>query len=167
MSQEKQVLKKVEQRTTQQKDSLSIEWYKYDKGLIKASSNNKYIFLFFRTRFCKWCNTMEQKTFLDKEVIRRLDKSFVCIKVDIDSDDKTMELKGKRISDRDVAFMYNVFGYPYSVFLESDQKSIGVLPGYVPTSDFLLLLEYIGDSHHKKEKFEDFLKEKRQEAKKK
>lgn len=152
---------------TQTKDSLTIEWYKYDKGLDKAKSKNKHIFLFFRTRLCKWCNAMEKKIFVDKEVVHRLNNDFISIKIDIDSSDKVMELKGKKISDQDVARMYNVFSYPYSVFLEPDQKNIGVLPGYVETNDFLLLLEYIGDNHYKKEQFEDFLKRKKQEAKKK
>ena len=148
-------------------DSLSIEWYKYDKGLDRAKSKNKHIFLFFRTRLCKWCNVMEKKVFVDKEVVRRLNKDFVSIKVDLDSSDKVMELKGKKISDQDVARMYGVFSYPYSVFLEPNQKSIGVLPGYTEPENFLLLLEYIGDNYYKKEKVEDYFKRKKQEAKKK
>jgi thioredoxin-related protein len=162
MGVEKQILQK-----TQPKDSISIEWHKYDKGLDKAKSGNKHIFLFFRTKLCKWCNMMEKTIFVDKDVIHRLNKDFVSIKIDMDSDGKAIELKGKKVSDRDIAQMYNIFSYPYSIFLEPDQKNIGVLPGYVETIDFLLLLEYIGDNHYKKEKFEDFLKRKKQEAKKK
>jgi thioredoxin-related protein len=162
MSAEKQIPPK-----TQTKNPLSIEWYKYDKGLNRAKSKNKHIFLFFRTRFCKWCNVMEKKTFVDKEVVHRLKKDFISIRVDLDSSDKVMELKGKKISDQDVARMYNVSSYPYSIFLEPDQSNIGVLPGYTETENFLLLLEYIGNNHYKKEKLEDFFKRKKQESNKK
>lgn len=152
---------------TDVKDSLVIDWYKYDKGLEKAKSDNKYIMLFFRTRFCKWCNLMERTSFADREVIRRLRDDFTCIKIDLDVNDKVMELGGNKISNRDVAGMFGVLAYPYFVFLDPDQNNIGVLPGYIEKSNFVLVLEYIADHHYKKEKFGEFLKRKKGKTKEK
>ncbi len=149
------------------KDSLSIQWYRYDKGLEKAKSEKKFIMLFFRTKFCKWCNLVEKTTFVDREVVRRLGNDFVSIRMDIDSGDKSMQVGGRKASDRDVAGMFGVFSYPYFVFLDKDQENLGVLPGYIETANFLLLLEYVGDKHYKKQKFGEFLKEKKGKTKEK
>ena len=159
---ERQVPKEVENE-----DSLSIKWYKYDQGLTQAQSEDKRIFLFFRSRWCKWCNIMERTTFLDEGVIHRLNNDFVPVKLDIDSKKRTMELEGKKISDKDVAKMYNVFSFPYIVFLDSNQSNIGVLPGYIETGDFSLILEYIGDGHYQDESFKEFAKRKKEKTKKK
>ena len=148
-----------------QKDFVSIEWYKYDKGLAKAKAENKHIFLFFRSKWCKWCNLMEKKTFTDQEIVNRLNKSFIPIKIDLDSKNKDMDLNGKKISDNNVAEMYNIFSFPYLIFLEPDQSNIGVLPGYVEAKDLVLILEYVGDNFHKDKAFEQFLKEKKEKGK--
>lgn len=147
------------------RDSVSVEWYKYDKGLAKAKAENKHIFLFFRSKWCKWCNLMEKKTFTDQGVVNRLNKNFIPIKIDFDSRSKDMDLSGKKISDSNVAEMYNIFSFPYLVFLEPDQANIGVLPGYAEGKDLLLILEYVGDNHHKDKSFEEFLKVKKEKGK--
>src|SRR5262249_23752858 len=60
-----------------------VDWYPWgSEALAKAKSENKPIFLSIGYSSCYWCHVMERESFMDAEIARALNASFICIKVD-------------------------------------------------------------------------------------
>jgi len=60
-----------------------VEWYPWgEEAFLKASREDKPIFLSVGYSACHWCHVMEHESFEDEEVADLLNRSFVSIKVD-------------------------------------------------------------------------------------
>jgi uncharacterized protein len=60
-----------------------VDWYPWGpEALTRAKTENKPIFLSVGYSSCYWCHVMERESFVDPEIARALNASFVCIKVD-------------------------------------------------------------------------------------
>ena len=60
-----------------------VDWYPWGpEALARAKAENKPIFLSVGYSSCYWCHVMERESFVDPEIARALNASFVCIKVD-------------------------------------------------------------------------------------
>ncbi len=96
----------------QHADNL-VDWYPWgDEALAKAQAEGKPIFLSVGYSTCHWCHVMEEESFMNPEIARRLNENFVAIKVD-------------RETRPDIDRLYMQFlvdttgsgGWPMSVFL--------------------------------------------------
>ncbi len=58
----------------------------YDKALIQAKSENKYIFLLVTEQFCPWCEKLIDIVFQDKKIINKLKENYVSVIVDRNKD---------------------------------------------------------------------------------
>jgi uncharacterized protein YyaL (SSP411 family) len=60
-----------------------VDWYPWGpEALEKAKAQDKLIFLSVGYSSCYWCHVMERESFMDPEIAKVLNASFVCIKVD-------------------------------------------------------------------------------------
>ena len=60
-----------------------VDWYPWGpEAFAKAKAENKPIFLSVGYSSCYWCHVMERESFVDPEIAKVLNASFVCIKVD-------------------------------------------------------------------------------------
>ena len=136
---------------------LELTWLPYNEGLLKAEKESKHVLIYFYTNECGWCKKMEKETYSNEEVKKILYDKFVAIKINAKSENKVVE-NGKKISERKLATLYQVSGYPTTWFLESDNNRIAPLPGYAPTEQFIPVIKYIGEGWYKSISFEEYLK---------
>jgi uncharacterized protein YyaL (SSP411 family) len=60
-----------------------VDWYPWGpEAFAKAKAENKPVFLSIGYSSCYWCHVMERESFMDAEIAKALNASFVCIKVD-------------------------------------------------------------------------------------
>ena len=135
---------------------LVLNWLSYDEGLTLAQKEDKYVLIYFYTDGCSWCKKMVDQTYSNEEVKKILSDKFVTIKINARSENKVVE-NGKEISERKVAILYQVSGYPTTWFLESNHSRVAPLPGYVNTEQFIPILNYIGEGWHKSISFKEYL----------
>ena len=94
-----------------------VDWYPWGpEAFAKAKAENKPIFLSVGYSSCYWCHVMERESFVDPEIARALNASFVCIKVD-----------REERPDVDQVYMaalqaFGPGGWPMSLFLTSDGR---------------------------------------------
>ena len=95
-----------------------VEWYPWgEEAFLKASREDKPIFLSVGYSTCHWCHVMERESFEDEEVAGLLNRSFVSIKVD-------------REERPDIDQVYMTVcrattggaGWPLSIFMGPDRK---------------------------------------------
>jgi thioredoxin-related protein len=135
---------------------LTLNWLSYNEGLALAEKENKYVLIYFYTDGCSWCKKMEKETFSDEEVKKILSDKFVAVKINAESNNKVIE-NGEEITERELAKLYQVTGYPTTWFLESNHSRVAPLPGYVTTEQFIPVLNYIGEGWHKSISFKEYM----------
>jgi len=134
---------------------LALNWLSYNEGLALAEKENKYILIDFYTDWCGYCKKMDKETYSKEEVKKFLNENFVVVKVNAESDNKVVE-NGEEITERELAKLYQVSGYPTTWFLESNHSRIAPLPGYVTTEQFIPVLSYIGEGWYKSISFKEY-----------
>jgi len=140
----------------EQANPLTLNWLSYTEGLALAEKENKYVLIDFYTDWCGYCKKMDKETYSKEEVIKILNENFVMVKVNAESDNKVIE-NGKEISERELAKLYQVSGYPTTWFLESNHNRVAPLPGYVTTEQFIPVLNYIGEGWYKSISFKEYM----------
>ncbi len=95
-----------------------VDWYPWGKeALARAKAEDKPIFLSVGYSTCYWCHVMEREVFSDPDIAKRMNESFINIKVD-----------REERPDIDAVYMQATQlltgsgGWPNSVFLTPDGK---------------------------------------------
>jgi thioredoxin-related protein len=139
--------------------SGEVAWRSFDEGLKDASAKKKYGFISVYTDWCGYCRKLERETLRAKAVTEELDRHFVSIKLNAESEEK-VTWKGKSMSKRDLASLWGVEGFPTLLFLNSKGEIIGSYPSYAEADLMIKLLTYISSgARERKVSFEDYLKE--------
>ena len=140
----------------EQAKPLILNWLSYTEGLALAEKENKYVLIYFYTDECSWCKKMIDLTYSNEEVKKILSDKFVAVKIDARSENKVIE-SGEEISEKKLATLYQVSGYPTTWFLESNHSRVAPLPGYVTTEQFIPVLNYIGEGWYKSISFKEYM----------
>ncbi len=138
-----------------------IKWYDFNTGIKLAKKHNVPVVIDFFDKSCRWCVVMDRETFSDRAVIKKLDKYYISIRVNMSSRDKII-YRGIRFSSKEFASILGVEGLPTTVFMDKEGVLVSKIPGYIKRNKFLSLLSYFKDECYKKEiSFNDYMKGKR------
>lgn len=138
--------------------SQEVAWKPFEKGLKDAASFKKYAFVDVYTDWCGYCKMMESTTLKAKPVLAELEKNFVSIKFNAESEDQ-VTWKGKKVSMRDLSMSWGVEGFPTLLFLNPKGEIIGSFSSYAEADLMINLLKYISSgARERKVSFEEFLK---------
>jgi thioredoxin-related protein/Flp pilus assembly protein TadD len=92
----------------------------------KADTEKKPVMIDFITDWCRWCDTLDARTYSDADVAGYVNEHLVAIKIDAE--------KGEGIS---IAKKYGVAAYPTIVFIRPNGEEIDRILGYVQAEPFL------------------------------
>lgn len=137
-------------------------WYTFAEGFARATKEKKPIVIDFYADWCKWCKVMEKETFSDREVIAKLSKDYIPIRIHTDRpNSERIKFRNHNFTISEFSAMLGVRGLPTLVFMDSTGKPITKIPGFVKKDVFLPLLGYITEECYLKNiPFESYLKKK-------
>ena len=138
-----------------------LNWHAFDEGMKKAKAENKQVLVDVYTDWCSWCKVMDEKTYTDPRIVKVLNDKFVLVKLNPEKDGPVL-FNGKSYGADQFAQGIGVTGYPATAFIESNEKLITMVPGYLKADEFLPILEYIGDKKYNEISFDDFVKQRQQ-----
>ncbi len=122
----------------------SLTWYSFNEGMEKAQAENKNVFIDFYAGWCHWCIVMEQESFTRKDVVDKLNKNFVCVRIYTDRpDNEIIQFKGRQLSTDQFTMVLGVMGLPTLIFLDPEENVIMKVPGYAKKDVFISVLDYI------------------------
>ena len=136
--------------------STGIDWKDFNEGLVEASSLSKPMIVLYETSWCSWCKKLNKTTLSDPEVARKINESFVAVKIDGEGSG-IINYKDQKLTEREFTKSLGVRGFPTTIFFDSNGEVISGQPGYLDAEQMGNLLAYIGDGAYQNEKFEDFL----------
>ena len=134
-----------------------LPWLTYEEALQVAAEEDGDIMLFMEADWCSVCKRMKREVFSQAEVQQAVDAGFSPVLINIDSKEQ-LRFKGKATTKMDFSKNIGVQATPTFIFLNHDEEVIGSIPGFLNSSDFISLLDYVKSDSYHKESFEDFLK---------
>ncbi|WP_269618287.1 thioredoxin domain-containing protein [Zhongshania sp. BJYM1] len=112
-------------------ENSAIEWRDWSPEVFsEAKKSGKHIILNVEAVWCHWCHVMDQQTYSDPNVAKALAENFIAIKVDHDA-------------RPDIAARYRAWGWPATIFFNSNGKEIVKRAGYIPAEGLVKLLAAI------------------------
>jgi uncharacterized protein len=123
-----------------------VDWYEWsDEALSKATKENKPLLISIGYASCHWCHVMERESFMDTAVVRVMNESFVCIKVDREErpDLDNIYMHACQLLNNGEA------GWPLNAFALPDGKPF-FAGTYYSKETWLTLLKQISDSYKNK-----------------
>ena len=154
---------------TELKSDLKVNWLTIEEAitLVESGTNTKTFLIYTYTNWCGWCKKMDQYTFTNPEVVKILNKHFVAVKFDAESE-RDIELGGQTLKfipegrkgyhELSVALMKRKLSFPTLVFLNEKFEMIQPIAGYRTAQDLLPIITYLGEKHYLKLSYNKFIK---------
>ena len=109
-------------------ETPSLPWQKWEPGLFeRAAREDKYILLNMAAVWCHWCHVMDDTTYADPAIQKKIAEKFIPVRVDQDSDPA-------------LSYRYENWGWPATVMFDKDGNEIFKRRGYLPPELFGKLL---------------------------
>ena len=103
----------------QQHKNNPVHWFPWcDEAFLKAKEENKAIFISIGYSSCHWCHVMEHEVFEDKGLALKLNKDFICIKVDREERPDI----DKFYQEVHLLLNHRAGGWPTSIFATPENK---------------------------------------------
>ena len=122
----------------------TVRWWSFNSGLDAARKQKKPIVIDFYADWCHWCKVMEESTFGEKNISRKLNSDYIAVKVDTQKNER-ITYRGVNYTPLTFAQAVGVDGLPTVLFLDRDGNPITRLGGYIRPHTFIALLDYIKD----------------------
>ena len=131
-------------------------WGDFQEELVKAKEENKKaILVFFEMDECPFCHYMKKNVLNRKAVQDYYHKNFLMFNVDIEGDIEIVNMKGKKVKQKDFSFKENrVRATPVIAFFDLNGKRIFRHTGKTAGIDeFMLIGEYVAQGTYKEMSF--------------
>lgn len=133
----------------------------FNEGLEKAANENKNMIVDFYTDWCQWCKVMDEKTFNNEEVAKKLKDKFVTVRINAEDPNSTSTFQGHTFNNIELTRAFRVTGFPSLGFISPEKEVITVMPGYIPADKFIYILDYVDQKcWEKKMSLDEFMKKK-------
>jgi uncharacterized protein YyaL (SSP411 family) len=131
--------------------SSSINWVDFNTGFPSAVEEGKIAVIDCYTDWCGWCKVMDQKTFSDPAIIKRLNEDYVTIKFNPEKPG-TYFTGSDSVSGRQLlnALSNNKpSGYPTFFFFVPQFNKMFQVPGYQDVAKFTETLDKLEEYQNK------------------
>lgn len=96
----------------------------YKTAMEKAINKNKVLMVVVTQTYCPWCDKFKQKTLVDKEIVKEVNKHFVPVLLNKDKDEMPEDIRARMV--------------PTTFFLDHEGGEIFSTIGYKHPRKFLL-----------------------------
>lgn len=142
-----------------------VNWMTFEEAIEKSKTEKRKIFIDVYTDWCGWCKVMDKNTFSEPKVAKILNEQFYPVKFDAEQREdvlfngttfKFVPSGNKGYHQLAAALLNNQLSYPTVVFLDEEFRMIQPLAGYQKAPEFHKIIQFIGEDHYKKTKWDEW-----------
>jgi thioredoxin-related protein len=121
-------------------------WLDYDTVMGMGARNDKPIMLYFRAKWCYFCQEMEQRVFPKPSVDQALKSDLLPVRLDV--------ARHKRLAE-----IYHVKHLPTTLILDKHGREVLRSTGYMSEGRLLAAFEYVKSGRYRQVDFKTYLRE--------
>jgi len=121
-----------------------------------ASLTDKYLIIMFSSDSCIYCKKFKENVLTDAEISKWLKTEYVFTEINPTSSRKAT-FGGKQYTYSQLYGGFGVRGTPSFLFMDRNENSFGILPGYLEKENFLQILMYIKYENNNDISLDDFI----------
>jgi len=142
-----------------------VKWLTFEQAVALNKKAKKQIFIDVYTTWCGPCKMMDKYTFSNPEVARILNENFYPVKLnaeqreDISFNGNTFKFIANGSSGYHqlaASLLSSKLQYPSFVFMNEELQILQVISGFHQPPDFHKIIQFIGEGHYKKMKWEQW-----------
>lgn len=138
-----------------------IQWVNMNKALELQQENPKKIMVFFYAEWCENCHKMNEKTFVNKDVVKYINKHFYAVNFNGEGTEK-VNYKGFEYTNPNYdpnrkgrnyqhffADALKITAYPTLLFFDENGEVISPVAGYKSAEDIEIYLKMVASDDYK------------------
>ena len=136
---------------TTQKASLNegtnadeIQWVTLDELQELNKKEPRKVFIDIYATWCGPCKLMDKKTFTDPDIVQYVNENYYAVKLNGEGK-KKVNLFGKTMTEAELAYAFQIRGYPSTVFMTEELQPYQPVAGYIPAKEFLSMLKHFNE----------------------
>ncbi len=112
--------------------TAAVAWAPWSaETFARARREGRYVLFDGAAEWCHWCHVMDETTYRDPAVVRRIAARFIAVRVDVDA-------------RPDLADRYAAWGWPATVLFSPDGRELEKYRGYLPPERLSAILDAAG-----------------------
>ena len=119
-------------------------------NLKKLMSSKKPLLILFEQKKCYDCDELHNDVFKRKETLEQINR-FNVVRLDMWSNEKLVDTKGKNLSAKKLAKMLKINHSPSFVFLDDNGKDIFRIDAYIKSFHIQSVMDYVASRAYKKQ----------------
>ncbi|MCI5081377.1 MAG: thioredoxin domain-containing protein [Saprospiraceae bacterium] len=148
------------QKVALEKKKVTIKWMTMEEALelSQRKGNQKKILVDIYTKWCKWCERMDQITFRHPQIAQYINENFYPVKFDAQQSQEivyqeksygNVKSGKKRYHALAVELLRGKMSYPTIVFLDEDSNLIQSVAGFKSPRQFEKIATYFGSDFYR------------------
>ena len=124
-------------------NAQELKWYSWEEGYTKAKDEGKILLVDSYTEWCGWCKVMDNKTYSQEEIIKKIKADFIPVKFNPELKGE-YEYNGKKYTGKslqNVLAENNFRGYPTTFFVFTKTHKSYMEIGYKDVDAFSIILD--------------------------
>lgn len=111
------------------------------EDVAEAAKDRKRLVLYFWLEGCPYCRQLEEVTFRDASVVRRMKGEFVAVALNVRGDREVTWIDGRRMSEKALTRVLEVRATPTLIFFDEKGAIAARVSGYLEPGRFLAELD--------------------------
>ena len=122
-----------------------IQWVTLDELQELNEKEPRKIFIDIYATWCGPCKLMDKKTFTDPAIVEYVNENYYAVKLNGEGK-KQVSIFGKTMTEAELAYAFQIRGYPSTVFMTEELQPYQPVAGYIPAKEFLQMLKQFNES---------------------
>ncbi len=132
---------------TEQTNSITdseIQWVALDDLQELNKKEPRKVFIDIYATWCGPCKLMDKKTFADPTIVEYVNDNYYAVKLNGEGK-KQVSIFGKTMTEAELAYSFQIRGYPSIVFMDESMQPYEPVAGYIPAQNFIKMLKQFNE----------------------